>query len=125
MKYMKKNRTTKKKYGLMDLATEMSARFGIVDKMVGSISQKLNNLDQKVNNLDQKVSNLDQKVSNLDAKLEEMGEALQLHITDTEKRFDKIGSDIGVIKATMVTKDYLDKRLERFAAVNNLVLREE
>lgn len=60
-----------------------------------------------------------------DKTLHEVLETMNAFATDTEERFERIEKDVGVIKATMVTKNYLDVKIGKSYGDTVVMVRKE
>lgn len=61
----------------------------------------------------------------VESSFKELGEAIQLFATHVDKRFEKVEKDVTQIKATMVTKDYLDEKLGDLRGDMTVLVRKE
>lgn len=82
-----------------------------IDTRVDSLGTHIDKLGTRINTLDTRMDKLETHVSNV-------LEAIQLFSNRVDERFDKLEgrvgnleSTVGEMKSTMVTKDYLDKKL--------------
>lgn len=76
-------------------------KFDGLDKKVDGLDKKVDGLDKKFDLLDKKVDNLDQKI---DQNFIDLHTSMSDFATHTDEQFVEI-------RATMVTKDHLDKKL--------------
>ena len=86
-------------------------------------------LDQRFDAMDTKIDNI---AAGLNNRIDDLAGMIKLQFDEHTERFDQISErldrvdkKIGNIEGSMVTKDYLDRKLVKFAAVNNLLLRDE
>ena len=74
--------------------------------------------DEKFDQIDSRFEQIDSRFERMDSRLDEMGDAIQglaSHIDERfdtmDERFDALDGRVTRIESTMVTKDYLDEKL--------------
>ncbi len=61
----------------------------------------------------------------IDQRFDQVDNDISLVLMTVSKTYEELEIEVKSINAHMVTKDYLDRRLERFVSTNKLLLREE
>lgn len=108
----------------------LSGQVNTLTGRVDSLSDRVNILTGRVNTLTKRVDSLTGRVNTLSGRMDTLSERLDDTLmavnefsTDTEKRFKRIDKRLNKIEATMVTKDYLDKKLGSLRGDLTVVIR--
>ena len=86
-------------------------------------------VDQRFEKVDKRFEKVDQRFENLENIMikgfNRVDEEIALVLRTMNAFSTAMETEIKAMNSRMVTKDYLDRRLERFASVNHLLLRDE
>ena len=100
------------KQEILEAIGSLAVKVGSLDTKVGSLADSQASLAAKVDSLANSQDSLTAKVDSLATAQEEtfreVMETMNSFATDTEERFERLEKDVGMIKATMVTRDYID-----------------
>lgn len=93
--------------------------------MNGQILTELREMRGVVSELQSSVVDLQGSVKDLQGLVIDLGEAMQDFATSVDERFNAVDKNFKEMKATMVTKDYLDDRLGLHKGIFDQLLRKE
>ncbi|MHB8871530.1 MAG: hypothetical protein ACYC5G_03700 [Candidatus Doudnabacteria bacterium] len=104
---------------------KMHLEFRKIDARFDQVDKRFEQVDQRLNQVDKRLDGIYQRFDQVDARFDQVDNDISLILMTVSKTYEEMETEIKSINARMVTKDYLDRRLERFASVNHLVLREQ
>ncbi|GEM_PF-6306997 len=104
---------------------KIDARFEQIDKRFEQVDQRFDGIDQRFDGIDQRLEGIDTRFEQVDQRFDQVDNDISLVLMTVSKTYEEMDTEIKAINARMVTKDYLDRRLERFASANHLVLRDQ
>lgn len=103
----------------------IEGRFGVFEGRFDGLEGRFDKLENRFDGLEGRFDGFEVRFDGLEGHLSATDERLEAFIEYSEGRFDSMGRDLGAIRATMVTKDYLDTRLFRIAGEFGTHLRKE
>ena len=104
---------------------KIDARFERVDQRFEQIDKRFEQVDKRFEQIDQRLEGIDTRFEQVDQRFDQVDNDISLVLMTVSKTYEEMDIEIKAINARMVTKDYLDRRLERFASANHLVLRDQ
>ena len=104
---------------------KMHLEFRKIDARFEQIDKRFEQVDQRFDGIDQRLEGIDTRFEQVDQRFDQVDNDISLVLMTVSKTYEEMDTEIKAINARMVTKDYLDRRLERFASANHLVLRDQ
>ncbi len=68
---------------------------------------------------------IDKRFDAIDQRFDQIDNDISLVLMTMSKTYEELETEVKSINARIVTKEYLDRRLERFTTANKLLLRDE
>lgn len=104
---------------------KMHLEFREIDARFEQIDQRLDGINTRFDQVDQRLEQVDKRFEQVDERFDQVDNDISLVLMTMSKTYEELETEVKSINARMVTKDYLDRRLERFATANKLLLRDE
>ena len=106
---------------LNGFSRDIQKRFDQMDQRFEQIDQHLEQIDGRFQQIDERFAQIDQRFDEIDEKFKQM----YLRFKQIDERLDSMETRLTVIEATMVTKDYLDRKLAELRGDLITVIRKE
>jgi archaellum component FlaC len=98
---------------------QIDQRFGQIDDRFGQIDDRFGQIDDRFGQIDDRFGQIDERSSQIDERFDDVLGAMSEFSTRVDERFVHIEADMGMLKqkianieVSMVTKEYLDSRLD-------------